>query len=876
MNRIVALFTGSLLVIASWASAELALTETAPALVFRYKVPAPRHDTAPAPPLFPDELAAGLFSGSVQKITIPSESAAILGDHEWTVQVASPGSKAPSVSLTDAQAGSLAFQLLTVGPGSIQPGEQVVITLTPAVKSSRSAEVFLPKDAAEFASLVASAPSPSRPKTLSLIQPPAPSRVRFSSTVPIRTVSTAEAGTSPRLTHHGTPVPTGGIEGSSLWFYTQRRDTVTDKQDSVFVDPSPSVPPPSMSMRPAFASLTPQGVQREQTRTARIETNGMYERSAPLPLGERFVEYRLMGGQTRITTLSTADQPTSDVVLANVRLIGLNQTNGLDPDHYAELSVSGAPTQQFSWKGRTTLDVQLESSTGTWPPAFSHNVYTVPGGPPVDAQNLDWVEFVYTALPFLNTEGYCQVTLPAATDGQPRLVTIGGFASAAVSDDVILLDITDPSQPVRIDDPNLFSIPGGTAIEFEAPASASVFYAQSKSTLPAPLPLEICETLPALPAGELQGIYVCPSELQAALAPLLAYRGAGFILLDPEAAYIAFNGGQESPGAIRDAIRHLFDSAPSRAPLPAIGLVGHATFDPRDYLGLQSTPQVPTWLEESVDTGFTIENCVDYPYACLYGDDDIPDAAVGRIPARSAAELSPVVTRIIARDSAADALNDSLLPALFVYDDDEAMIVDASIWPGYWSATRRGHDIIQLALTSDGTAERAEIKTRIEEGRALVLYIGHGNNTTWADERMLRAIDVPNIDTTGTWPFVAVYSCLNGYYAYPGGDPSMAETWVLQPLFGATAMISASGADFYLPQKHLAESMMSLIAEENSTKPSTFGELLARTQITHALAYPGDAQTRHIYLLFGDPAASLIMATDTTTVPDWQSFWVIR
>ena len=76
-------------------------------------------------------------------------------------------------------------------------------------------------------------------------------------------------------------------------------------------------------------------------------------------------------------------------------------------------------------------------------------------------------------------------------------------------------------------------------------------------------------------------------------------------------------------------------------------LVGDASFDPRNYLGLGDFDFVPTKL---IDTVY-LETASD-DWFVDFNNDGLPSIAMGRIPVRTPEEAALVVSKIIAYESA--------------------------------------------------------------------------------------------------------------------------------------------------------------------------------------------------------------------------------
>ena len=87
-------------------------------------------------------------------------------------------------------------------------------------------------------------------------------------------------------------------------------------------------------------------------------------------------------------------------------------------------------------------------------------------------------------------------------------------------------------------------------------------------------------------------------------------------------------------------------------------LVGDASLDPRNYLGLGSFDLVPTKL---IDTAF-LETASDDWFVDFNGD-GLPEMAVGRLPVRTVEEAQIVVSKIVGYEQSARRMREVLLVA---------------------------------------------------------------------------------------------------------------------------------------------------------------------------------------------------------------------
>ncbi|MGF1571787.1 MAG: C25 family cysteine peptidase [Sumerlaeia bacterium] len=699
-----------------------------------------------------------------------------------------------------------------------------------------------------------------------------------------------------RIEQRGNTLPI--VNGSSqhpLVYLPERRNIVTDQFDAVFLfdrNTSSEDPSPVISERSAFQNLSPQGVEVALRRNKKYESNPIYERATPLPIGERFVEYRVSRNQTKNFDLPFYDRLVEPEVNAVFNLASLTATVNVDPDHYATLTLDGAiPALEASWKGRTAFrtsgNFALNPTNYTGLPAtieFSHHVPTVPNGPNSDLQNLDFIELSWVGSPRIESNNRLLLTLEQQDEelaNQSRLVTVGGFDSETPLEHIYVLEVTDETNPVLLKELSFFIDETNTlAVEFEALPSEYRFSIQLFDSTIAPLLTTPSAELPSVTEIELlKGIYVCPKELQEELQPLLDLRGEGYVVLDPEAAYNTYSGGQESPEAIREAIRYLITQAPSAVDFPAVTLVGFATFDPRNYLGFIDFPHVPTFVDESVEGGFTIENCVDFPYGLLFGDDDFIDANVARLPAKTKDELTLMVNRIIAQDSISAELTELNRAGIFIYDDDDnennltQFLESRETFENLWNSTQNPYQDL-LVVSNDGFTEQPALKELMEtqpRSAAMVFYMGHGNNDRWSS-KLMNSIEAVKINTQGGYPFIATFTCLNAYYAFPGGlsNRSLSEAWLLSPIgTGGVASFSPSGADTPTDIFDMVVITMNIMAED--LRPRTIGELVTRVRIQYTANHPNQSRTNRVFLLFGDPLSP------TTIEPDFlRSMWMLN
>ncbi|MEQ8820184.1 MAG: C25 family cysteine peptidase [Sumerlaeia bacterium] len=738
---------------------------------------------------------------------------------------------------------------------------------------------------------------PARPratKAAPIPSPPGDYRIAYRNEPAIYRVPLSLLGADPSsatqvlLDHHAVIVPPLGTDGNDLLVTAPFRYTDDADTDALFASVGDS-PTTQATIRPAFESLAPLATEAEHTITRRHEYDLYFEWAAQTAPLDRFFFWRNTGGN-RPYNIPIHDELTTTALTISAELHGYN-INDSAFDHGAKLRIQGVDTKTDEWEGKTvhvlTDSIFLPSLPSGDTIEVRHIVTPRPSG--TSAQNLNWYDLTYTGYFRLDPDNQCLVDLPA--DSGPRRVTVGGFDPATTSGAVLVVDITNPQLPQVVANPPVFTYDAGAAaaVEFDAPSSHTTFFVTRLDAITTPPVITVAKAMPVPPIAEfrLERIYVRPDEFAAALSPLVAHYGAGTIELDPQAAYDAYNGGQKSPEALREALVALLDHSPSHAALPDFLLVAHGNSDPRGELDPLDAPQIPVFNELSPEYSFGfLEVPLDYPYTLFEGGDLLPDASFGRIPAKTPQEVANFVDRQIRFDALVETLRDANRPALWVTDDNDDFDndgfsiywEDVPLWDSYWAPTGHGsaHVGLLASTPNNDPVTRAAIQNAFADGTAFALYMGHGSDDIWTGERIVTTDDIMTglIATEDNWPIVATFTCLNGNFAYPNATKrSMAEAWTIVADHGAIGNICPVSADYYFEQKQFAIAVMSLLSQSDAVRPRTIGELLLQARIDFHAQWPFFDETLKEYTIFGDPAANLTLdGPRPAALPDWDSW----
>ena len=412
-------------------------------------------------------------------------------------------------------------------------------------------------------------------------------------------------------------------------------------------------------------------------------------------------------------------------------------------------------------------------------------------------------------------------------------VAVGGFSRRGIR----LLDVTDPDRAVEIlgtplDEDGGYGLraalptrPGGERILFAFARADDLTAGSIRARTP---------SLLGIRRAPVDLVIVAPAELLPAVEPLAAMRrrqGHRVAAVAVEDVYDAFGFGEKDPAAIRRCLAW-FRAASRPAPRFAL-LVGNGTYDPRDYLDLGEPDHIPIRLVASS----LLETASDDWYADL-DDRDRPVMAIGRLPARTRAEVERMVARLVARAAPDPAAATRSL--VLVSDDDPSAGFGVTL-TRLRALAPAGRPVTEIrrGTVPDATA-RAGLLQALADGPWLVHYHGHGNEDSWAGG-LLTAADAGI--ASGRASVITAMTCGNGLFFDPR-RPCLAGA-LLSGQGGAAAVWASSG----LTTAHAQESLALAFFREIGGGARTLGEA-----ILHAKRQVADLDVRRTWILFGDPS----------------------
>lgn len=317
-------------------------------------------------------------------------------------------------------------------------------------------------------------------------------------------------------------------------------------------------------------------------------------------------------------------------------------------------------------------------------------------------------------------------------------------------------------------------------------------------------------------------------------------------------------------------------------------------------------PEPPLYLflvgdVEDVPTWDVNANVSDHPYACLDGDDFLPDLLVGRITAHSPAEVEVQVAKIIHYESTPDLAGGDpwFSRALLVAGD-------------YGSSTPRatsrwiGEELLEIGYTDAWDVfyppifqGEPHIRSAIDLGVSIINYRGWAYGDIGWEPPRYTVDDIPNLQNGWKLPFIWSIVCHTGNFGNPFID-CFGEAW----LKAGTPTESKGAIGFIGTGEHWVHSrwndrldieLTSAVCHEDLRR---FGEILALAKVALIPQFPSEIEMwdpygglieesveyyAHVYNLLGDPSLALwtttpreVLVNCPTSLPASANFTEIR
>jgi len=456
-------------------------------------------------------------------------------------------------------------------------------------------------------------------------------------------------------------------------------------------------------------------------------------------------------------------------------------------------------------------------------------------GDPVDISLVDTIRFNYWRTYQVN-ENSLKFTAQAG-----RELTLSGFGQPGIR----VIDITNPELAVEVRG-TVNAEGSGYSFTFKTPGlGGRKLLAFTEDRIKAGA---------AIVANELSSwhlswngydlVIVSHKDFLQSLEPLKSLResqGLSVASVDVEDLYDEFSFGAKSPQAIKDFLS-LAKKQWKKKPRFLL-LVGDATFDPRNYLGLGDYDFVPVKL---VDTNY-LETASD-DWFVDFNEDGLPEMAVGRLPVRTIEEANTVISKIIAYEQGSGNVKKEVLLVADIKDEEFDYESASDEVKALLPTNVRASEIYRGRFGDDAQV-RNELLRSINEGKLVVNFVGHGSVEIWRGS-IFSSDDAEALTNGMNLPFFVSMTCLNGYFHDVYTD-SLGESLLKARQGGAVAVWASSGLTEPDKQIPMNKELIKLLFD-GKKKSLTLGEATMKAKEAAT-----DAVVRRTWILFGDPAMRL-------------------
>ncbi len=505
--------------------------------------------------------------------------------------------------------------------------------------------------------------------------------------------------------------------------------------------------------------------------------------------------------------------------------------------HDVDVSINGVPLGEMSFSGEANTTTTFPVMAGMLQNG-SNTVTLAAQDGEEDVSLVQSIELTY-AHTYTADSDWLRATAQAG-----QTIRIAGFTQPSVE----VFDITNPTRIVQLNAPvTSDGTSYGMTLTVDGPAGSQrtlLAFAGDEISAPDAIGYHAPSDLAIDTEGANYIVITHPDFVQSVqpLVKLHESEGESVAVVTTNQLYDAYNYGEHSPFALQDYLQ--FAATKWRIKPSAVLLVGDASFDPRNYLGLGDFDFVPTrmietaafktasddWLTDFNQTGFAT----------------IP---TGRLPVRTPDEAALVVSKIVNYENGSSAgswqkqavvIGDQNIDANFTSEANAA----AAVLPPSLQVTKI------LADGQDPATVQQQISTALNSGALLVSYTGHGSEEEWSFADLLDDSSATALSNGNQLPVYLLMDCLNGFFqdVY---DTSLSTSLMLAPNGGAVAVWASSGFTDAAPQGTMDQAFLSAWAT-NPQLPIGQTILTAKSGIT-------DPDVRRTWIFFGDPAMRLAM-----------------
>jgi len=336
-------------------------------------------------------------------------------------------------------------------------------------------------------------------------------------------------------------------------------------------------------------------------------------------------------------------------------------------------------------------------------------------------------------------------------------------------------------------------------------------------------------------------------------------------VVDVQNIFDEFNHGIRSDQAIKDFLTYAYNNW--SIPMTHVLLLGKGLYDERDHSVNRKYNHIPFHRVWTYKVGATPS---DNWFACIVGDDMVPDLHIARLTVWEAEQILPLAKKTV------QYLNDpdtrwktrvTLTAGGKVSDGNDIFAQQSENIRRRWIP--ENYDVLRVYSNTQTVSKEYQggtfqLKDSWNSGTSYLQFMGHGGGRIWADYNLLNNNDVRTLNND-KYPFVNSLSCYPADFSV-SGTGSIGESMVITPNRGAIAHLGFTGMGYLIEDLtvgyHTTEAIFHRYLD-------TFGEIAsytkAKTYATILNEYPQTALTE-CSVLFADPMLGFSLPKDKVEV----------
>jgi len=550
-----------------------------------------------------------------------------------------------------------------------------------------------------------------------------------------------------------------------------------------------------------------------------------------------------------------------------VWFIGFTEDRRKSPDHRVDVQLNDHSLGRVEWDGKAAITRTWTVDPGILEPTENVMSLTLPGISGVsEGCWLDAFELRYR-LAFSVSEG----ARVFHGDSERRAYTVALTDTSGLHG----FDVTDPLDPVRLAD---LDVLGGEVQLGDPETGCPRRYAVAGGGgLKEPVRIRgEAETWSLSGGSEPLGadvLVVTHPDFAGALDPLVDLResqGLSVAVANVLGVYDGYGDGRVDPEALRSFVAHAYDTWDPRPSY--LLLVGDGSYDPRQYREDSAPTYIPPYLADT--DPWAGETAADNRYACVDGEDVLPDLLVGRFPVKTLAEAEAVVTKTVLYETAPDG---------GLWSGDVVLTADDPDWGGDFPAMaesaaaawippdvrvrrhycREGSDFGSDCPAPTVDAIHEGLLRHWDEGGLVFGFFGHASWHQWAASRFFHLDDLAAISNLGRTPVVVELTCYTSAFHRPG--ETLDEALVIHDQGGAVATWGSTGLGLVAHQRPLSEGFFKAVFTD---EVETVGAaaLAGKLQLLGEPGFEGQTELIDTFTLLGDPTVGFYRDAEISRV----------